>query len=132
MGRPHTLTNRKSLQMNSPFLFDEATKKMARLRQNGRCAACQHSLNDLLEHAHHVVPKLTGNPSIAADQWLRSVNNCVILCDTCHTAYHGHGAFRTVTAEPAVFKYSHGNNLAAHQQWLAEIAVRFNAMGRMR
>ena len=116
--------------MSSPFLFDERTKSVARLRQNGRCAACARDLSDLLEHAHHVVPKQTGSPSTSGDHWLRSVENCVILCEQCHTAYHGHGRFRNVTAEPAVFKFSHGKNVGAHQQWLFQANIRFNQMGR--
>ena len=100
------------------------------MRQDGRCAACTRDLSDLLEHAHHVVPKQTGKPSVLADQWLRSADNCVILCDQCHTAYHGHGRFRNVTAEPAVFKFSHGKNAVAHRQWLVQANLRFLQMGR--
>jgi len=117
--------------MSAPFLFDERTKASARSRQNGRCAACEEVLTHLLEHAHHVIPKQTGNPSVLADQWLRSVDNCVILCDQCHTAYHGHGRFRNVTAEPAVFKFSHGKNVGAHKVWLLQLNVRFKRMGKI-
>jgi 5-methylcytosine-specific restriction endonuclease McrA len=116
--------------MSSSFLFDQGTKARARLRQNGRCAACSRQLNNLVEHAHHVVPKQTGTVSAPHDQWLRSLDNCVILCDDCHTAYHGHGRFRTVTAEPAVFKFAHGKNFAAHQQWLIQANLRFMQMGK--
>ena len=116
--------------MSSPFLFDERTKASARFRQNGRCAACGGDLKDLLEHAHHVIPKQTGNLSALADQWLRSVDNCVVLCEHCHTAYHGHGQFRNVTVEPAAFKFSHGKNIAAHQLWLLQSNLRFNQLGK--
>jgi hypothetical protein len=111
-----------------PFDFSESTIREARLRQYGRCAACNELLEDLYEHAHHVVPQQAGSPKRFSDQWLKTSDNCVILCDDCHTAYHGHGRFRDITADPAVFRYSHGNDGAAHNAWLTRVAPRFHSM----
>ena len=114
--------------MTASFEFGDTTKNDARKRQEGLCAACGEDLTDYFEHAHHVVPKQTGKGP--ADFWLRSADNCVVLCEDCHTAYHGHGRFATVAAPPSVFKFSHGKNQQAHIAWLPQVTLRFMSMGR--
>src|SRR5262245_7104676 len=81
--------------MDRPFDFSRTIKRDASLRQNNKCAHCGDELTDLLDHAHHVVPNQTGNPAARQDNWLRSLENCVVLCDTCHTRVHQDGRFRT-------------------------------------
>jgi hypothetical protein len=105
--------------MERPFDFDDATKDQARFRQFGRCAVCGRSMNSLYEHAHHVVPNQSGNPANSAHAWLRSAENCVVLCDVCHYAIHESGRYRQGgVAPPSYFTHSHGKDRVAHQAWV--------------
>src|SRR5688500_20348812 len=108
--------------MARPFDFTPATTRAARLRQNGRCAECGAPLLSACEHAHHAIPNQAGDVANPADELLRSPENCVILCDPCHTAAHSHGKFRNgAVAPPEWFTYSHGRKGAAeHRPWCAD------------
>ena len=107
--------------MGRTFAFSQPTARAARQRQAGRCAQCGCSLASAVEHAHHVIPNQSGEAGEAADHLLRSPENCVVLCDACHTAAHGHGKFRNgAVAPPEWFTYSHGRKGAAgHHPWCA-------------
>lgn len=81
--------------------FSERTKREARLRQNGRCAACGENLDDVWEEAHHIFPNSYGG----ADR----PDNCVILCDACHSHIHYDGRFRSrIIAPRNYFRYFKG------------------------
>src|SRR6476660_5057338 len=108
--------------MKRPFSFNATVKLNALLRQHSLCAGCQDPLTFLEEHAHHVVPAQAGHEDRPANAWLRTVDNCVILCATCHMVYHGYGRFATVAAEPGAFTYSHGNDRAAHEAWVRRVS----------
>ena len=109
--------------MNRPFKFNENIKRQARLRQsvNGRtkCAVCSENLENIYEHAHHVVPNQSGDVKNQKHIWLKMAENCVILCETCHDRVHENGNYRSgAIAPPNYYKFSHGGNIAAHRQWV--------------
>jgi 5-methylcytosine-specific restriction endonuclease McrA len=108
--------------MARPFDFDQRTRREAFLRHWNRCAHCGRSLSDLFDHSHHVIPNQTGSLSNPADAFLRSVDNCVILCDTCHERVHEDGRYRTGAVAPAeYYPYSHGTQTAQRSLWIALI-----------
>jgi hypothetical protein len=108
--------------MSRPFSFRNPTTREARLRQCGRCALCGDSLDDLEEHAHHVVPNQSGDPQNATHGWILTTVNCVVLCHVCHEAVHAGGRYvKGALAPPDYFMYSHGTDRAAHTRWAAEI-----------
>ena len=116
--------------MSGQFSFSDTVKNDAFMRQNGRCAGarCHRKLTFLEEHAHHVVPQQCGRGDQTSDRWLKTSDNCVILCSTCHTAYHGHGHFGTVVSGPDVFQYSHDADRVAHLLWLKRVSTLYQAM----
>jgi len=112
--------------MKRLFNFNKNVKRQARLRQcvNGqaRCAACSDNLDDIYEHAHHVIPNQSGNALFKSHYWLKMPENCVILCEICHDRVHENGKYRNgAVAPPNYFESSHGNNIAAHRQWVKEL-----------
>jgi hypothetical protein len=108
--------------MRRPFDFDDAAQEAARFRQWGLCAYCGESLDDEWEHAHHVIPNQVGQAGREGDEFLRSADNCVILCEQCHEQAHG-GNWRTGSVAPAAwYGYSHGRGgLGAQAAWVARI-----------
>jgi 5-methylcytosine-specific restriction endonuclease McrA len=108
--------------MGRPFEFDERAKVQARIRQFGLCAVCGESLNNLEEHAHHVIPNQAGDARVASHGGLRSADNCVVLCYVCHERVHENGRYRAGAVAPAsYYRFSHGRNQQAHQAWLARM-----------
>jgi len=111
--------------MPRPFAFRTPAQSEARFRQWGLCAQCGHPLDDVEEHAHHVIPNQSGNPRNPRHAWLKDSDNCVILCHACHDAVHAHGRYRIGAVAPAsYFPHSHGNNRSAHLQWAANLDSR--------
>ena len=104
--------------MGRPFDFSYSTKNTAWFRQNGLCAHCGESLIDVVEHAHHVIPNQIGMPGNPQHRFLRTTDNCVILCEGCHSSAHdddwGHGAMALAEFYP----YSHGRTAYTdHVMW---------------
>jgi hypothetical protein len=115
--------------MARPFQFGETAKKQARLRQFGLCAVCGHSLRDLFEHAHHVVPNQSGDPADESHLWLKSELNCVILCELCHEVVHESGHYRYgAVAPPEYFRYSHAKDAVAHQRWAGALTEKMKQL----
>jgi len=109
--------------MSRPFAFRTPAQLQARFRQFRKCAKCGESLDDVEEHAHHVVPNQSGRPGNPQHAWLSSADNCVVLCHICHDAVHAGGNYRTGgVAPPGYFEHSHGPNRAAHLLWVAQLA----------
>ena len=67
--------------------FSNLTKSQARLRQRGKCAHCGQSLNEIEESAHYLLRENGGGPD--------SEENCVVLCQNCHSTVHGNANFHT-------------------------------------
>jgi hypothetical protein len=109
--------------MARPFDFSQTVQRAARLRQWGLCGHCGDSLDHRLEHAHHVIPNQSGTIENPAAAFLRSAENCAILCDACHAAAHAHGAYKSGAVAPADwFPYSHGQQgQAEHLRWRLRI-----------
>lgn len=108
--------------MARPFDFDGSIMKQARLRQFGLCAVCGDCMNDVYEHAHHVVPNQAGDSANPSHSWLKSQINCVILCEDCHYAVHDSGRYRTgAVAPPEYYKHSHGGHTVEHTRWVDEL-----------
>ena len=84
-----------------PSEFRQSVKSQARFRQWGHCGLCGNSLDSLYEHAHHVRPVASGGTA--------TVENCVILCDTCHYRAHADGSYRSgIVAPQDYFEYFDG------------------------
>ncbi len=110
--------------MARKFEFGESVKKEARLRQMELCASCGDSLNDQWEEAHHVVPDQCGISDEAKLAWMRTVLNCVVLCDGCHFDIGHGGNTRTGTvAGPGAYKHSHGGDTVRHNEWVRSVNV---------
>lgn len=109
--------------MARPFDFRTSEQSSARFRQDGLCAVCGESLDDVEEFAHHVVPNQSGQAANPVHRWLASSDNCVVLCPTCHYRVHQNGDYRFGAVAPAsYFPHSHGRNSAAHEAWARELA----------
>jgi len=112
--------------MARPFDFPDATKRQVFLRQWNLCAHCGDSLIEAYDHAHHVVPNQLGRGGRASDAWMRDPDNCVMLCEGCHTRVHEDGRFRTgAVASPDDFPYSHGRQSGEHSAWAMRMRGRF-------
>ena len=116
--------------MARPYDFTSNVIDQARLRQNGKCALCGSTLDDLAEDAHHVIPNQSGDPGNPAHDWLRSVDNCVVLCSLCHDRGHEDAKFRAGSvAPPDYYPYSHGIlGAPEHQAWVASLNQRANEL----
>lgn len=102
--------------------FSAITQYQAYYRQWNRCACCGESLTFQRGRAHHVIPAQAGNTGNLADTFLRSVDNCVILCSYCYSevgyaANYGENAI----SPPNVYRYSHGLEKNFHQQWAKKL-----------
>jgi hypothetical protein len=104
------------------FEFRSPVKFEARLRQVGRCAVCGEDLDDSDEEAHHVAPRQSGKPRDLGHAWLRTSDNCVVICGLCHGAVHQGSKFRFgAVAPPSYFRFSHGGDRTAHRLWADEL-----------
>ena len=114
--------------MARPFEFRRDVVFSARVRQGGRCAVLGCDLNQTVEHGHHVVPNQSGEAGNAADSWIGSVDNCVVLCSACHNRVHQDGHYRAGAVAPAsYFEFSHGPGAEArmqHQCWAGALEIR--------
>lgn len=94
--------------------FSKAAQKLALTRQKFQCASCGTPITDLSEkgreqhlfgeiaQAHHIIHiKFNGT---------NSVDNCVILCQSCHYSVHEGGNYRygTVVGNKKDFPYFNG------------------------
>ncbi len=108
-----------------PFEFTEFVKRQAFFRQWNRCAAdCGESLVDAWDNAHHVVPNQAADAANRDNAWVRSVDNCVILCDSCHESAHQSDYRRGPVPFASHYRYSHGRDEAAHVQWARALDAR--------
>jgi 5-methylcytosine-specific restriction endonuclease McrA len=94
--------------------FTRKTKLAALQRQKHRCASCGTSIGELgyagqaahefgeTAEAHHVKHVKSGGTN--------TLENCVILCWSCHYSAHEGGNYRrgTVVGTPDDFPYYHG------------------------
>jgi len=104
------------------FDFNKDAKDSAYFRQWNKCAHCGVSLVDYVDHAHHVVPNQSGNLANSKHACLTEIDNCVMLCETCHIRVHQDGRFRTgATALPDYFLYSHGPDRATHEKRVKQL-----------
>ncbi len=74
--------------------------------------------------SHHAVPNQTGDPNKPSHAWLRTVINCVILCDGCHDQVHEHNKTTGAVAPPEYYEFSHGNQAVQHQAWVSDLNQR--------
>ena len=97
--------------MSRPNEFSRATQQVALARQRYRCASCGTHISRLgdagrMEHrygegaqAHHIQHvKLEGTDS---------VDNCVIICQSCHYSAHEGGNYRFGTVVGRESDYPH-------------------------
>lgn len=101
--------------------FPEGIKNKARKRQRDLCAHCGDGLDGQTDEGFQVVPRKSVDDSDSNKHvWVRSADNCVMICDPCNSK-HGHKWMRRL--RPEDFKFSHGKNRAAHQKWLGDMRV---------
>jgi 5-methylcytosine-specific restriction endonuclease McrA len=94
--------------------FDTATMRQAEGRQKFHCASCgsiikalgeagrsDHKFREIV-HAHHMTPVKFGGLAV--------LDNCVILCQSCHYSAHEGGNYRfgTVVAKKPDFPHFNG------------------------
>jgi len=117
--------------MARPFDFNAGVKSQARIRQCSLCAVCGEKLDDVEEHAHHVIPNQSGDAKNPLHAWLASAENCVVLCTNCHDRVHENGKFRSgAVAPPSYYVYSHGKSAANHRTWAATLGGRAKGVWR--
>lgn len=97
--------------MSRPNDFPRTTQQIALMRQKHRCAACGSQITRLgeggrAEHAfgegaraHHVTHVKFGGSD--------AVENCVILCESCHYSVHEGGNYRFGTVVGRVSDFPH-------------------------
>jgi 5-methylcytosine-specific restriction endonuclease McrA len=100
--------------MNRPGEFSTATQQNALIRQKNKCASCRTPIIALgrageTSHrfgegaqAHHIKHVKFGGTDL--------LDNCVILCQSCHYSAHEGGNYRfgTVVGRKTDFPYFHG------------------------
>ena len=109
---------------NRPFDFSKTVIREARLRQNGLCAHCGRKMDDLWEEAHHAIPNQSGNPNNPDHDWLRTEDNCVVICDPCHSRVHNDNTRTGAVAPPEYYEYSHGGDSIRHSAWVRRLNQR--------
>lgn len=101
--------------------FSEGIKAKASKRQHDMCAACGGKLDGFTDEGFQVVPRKSVDDSDSnAHVWIRSADNCVIVCEPCNSKY-GRRWMRKL--RPNDFKFSHGKNRSAHQNWVGQMNV---------
>ncbi|WP_437658422.1 HNH endonuclease [Sorangium sp. So ce1182] len=98
--------------------FSEFTKQSALVRQWFRCGSCGEHISQLGEagrsthihgevaHAHHMRPIRLGGTN--------SLNNCVILCGSCHYSAHEGGRYAHGTVVGRKKDFPHFNEHFKH------------------
>jgi 5-methylcytosine-specific restriction endonuclease McrA len=99
--------------------FTRKTQELALLRQQNLCASCgtpilqigdqgraQHKFGESAQ-AHHIQHVKLGGTN--------HLDNCAVLCQSCHYSVHEGGNYRfgTVEGTPHDFPYYYGNGAAA-------------------
>jgi len=81
--------------------FSQTTQQLALVRQKFRCASCGEPISRIGEagqadhrhweraEAHHLIPNKKGGPV--------TIDNCVVLCRTCHYSAHQGGLWRDIS-----------------------------------
>ncbi|MCA1811266.1 MAG: HNH endonuclease [Halobacteriales archaeon] len=99
-----------------PNEFSRKTQQLALARQGNRCASCgtgitqlgnagraEHQFGEAV-HAHHIQHVKLGGSN--------SLDNCVILCQSCHYSAHEGGNYRfsTLIGHASDFPHFRGQN----------------------
>ena len=99
--------------MQRPNEFDRPTMELALARQKHRCATCGTTIHSLGEsgrtdhrfgeaaHAHHI-----RHVKIGGDN---SLQNCVIICQSCHYSVHEGGNYKHGTVQGNARDFPHYN-----------------------
>ena len=111
--------------MARTFEFSPGVRNDAFFRQGRRCGVCGLSFDDQQEFGHHVIPDQSGNAADTADRFLRTVDNCVMLCDSCHYIVHEGGLYAVgAVPSPEYYRYSHPREVD-HKQWAAIVRTEY-------
>jgi len=115
------------------YNFDDTIRDSARSRQEGYCASCtpKRKLAAKGGIGHHVIPVQTLNYTEAdetkpvfqnAGFFIKSLDNCVMLCGDCHFHYHEFGnTSNGAVAVPETFTHSHGVRSDLHNVWTEKV-----------
>ena len=72
------------------------------------------------------MPNQVGRVGNSKDAWIKEIDNCVIVCESCHNRVHENDRFRMgATAVPDYFLYLHGNEQNKHKASVARLRSRF-------
>jgi hypothetical protein len=123
----------KMAKSNNVFNFPEQAYWEARLRQGNRCAGCSDDLSDLprdFAPGHHAgITKqeaayfgMHDNPD-----WVRSSENCDVLCPECHNMAHDGGRFRTRIDSSNLYQLYHDDPVATEALFQKRQAALENA-----
>ena len=78
---------------------------------------------------HHVIPDQCGKYRPRYAGFLRTDDNCVLICRECHDNAHEYGKFEHgIVANPSYFPFSHGANVAAHKAWCQTINTQWDTL----
>lgn len=115
--------SQSSLPVRTHVEFSAITKYQAFYRQWNRCACCGESLSFQNGQAHHVIPAQSTNGRVSDNAFLRSVDNCVILCKHCYTdEMNTSNPGKGTISSPRVYNYSHGLERLSHQRWAKNLS----------
>jgi hypothetical protein len=104
------------------YNFTNIDKEAVFQRQSNLCACCGEDLRDTEDRAHHIIADQAGKDRLAFDAFIGTSDNCVYLCLLCHDVVHEGGRFRSgALAPPSYFKYSHGRERTAHDEWVMRL-----------
>lgn len=104
--------------MSRPYEFSRNTQRMALARQKFRCGSCGTRVSALGtagrgDHAYgegaqaHHIRHLKSRRSETSDRALGAVDNCVILCQSCHYSAHEGGNYTRGTVMGSEADYPH-------------------------
>jgi len=113
------LTNRsgwsqEKFEMDRPNEFTNSTLQFALMRQKNRCASCGTPILALgiLGRAQHEFGEAAHGHHVRHVKWggTNALDNCVILCTSCHYNSHEGGNYRwgTVQGTPQDFPHYNG------------------------
>jgi len=104
-------------------------------RQDAICAACGKGLaafnddGDRDVFGHHVIPDQCGKHRPKYADFLRTAENCVMICKECHWAAHEYGKYEYgIVANPDFFQFSHSKRKGEHRAWCETINDRWNLL----
>ena len=94
-------------------------------RQHGQCGGCGDQLtSDYSDDP--VIPAVSFANSTDGQAFLKSDDNCIVVCQECHDDIDDVSRQTGSVPPPEIYPHSHGSDLAAHQEWSTRINNRWD------